>query len=166
MHCILCMDGNFENKRCACAGKGDQPLPECHSFFIPADIVSSMANIVDMKRKSRNVEPLDDDADAVLPGLRLQNHVFDGCSDRFVAAKESNQKASSSIFSDTGLMALTCRHDRIISMVNLRDAGEKQYNAIALLQQLFEELPEEWNIGVLYDIGCQLHKSITKVSYN
>jgi Kyakuja-Dileera-Zisupton transposase len=159
------MDANFENKRCHCSGKSDQPLWEPHSFFVPEDVVSSMQKIVEMKRGSHAVQALEDDSDTVLPGLQLQNHVFDGCSNSFVAAKESNQKASSSIFADTGLMALTCRHDRVISMVNLRDAGEKQYNALALLQQLFEELPENWNVGMLYDIGCQLHKSITKVWY-
>ena len=103
------------------------------------------------------------DKDAVLPGLQLPNHVFDGCSGHFFAAKESNKKADSSVFSDTGLMALVCRHDRIIFMVNLHDAGEKQYTVLAMIKQVFLELPKVWNVGILYDIGCQLHKSITKV---
>ncbi len=88
-----------------------------------------------------------------------------GCTDRFFAAKESNRKADSSVFSDTGLMALVCHHDRIIFMVNLHDAGEKQYNALAIIKQLFIELPPVWNVGILYDIGCQLHKSIKKVCF-
>ncbi len=64
-----------------------------------------------------------------------------------------------------GLMALVCHHDRIIFMVNLHDAGEKQYNALAIIKQLFIELPPVWNVGILYDIGCQLHKSIKKVCF-
>jgi hypothetical protein len=164
MHCILCIDGNFEHKRCCHAGKGDQPLGEPCSFFIPEVAVADMAQEVENKRHSCSDHPLADDQDAVLPGLQLPNHVFDGCNDSFFAAKESNRKADSSTFSDTGLMALVCRHDRVIFMVNLHDAGEKQHNALALIKQLFLELPEVWNVGILYDIGCQLHKSITKVT--
>jgi len=165
MHCILCIDGNFTHKRCRHAGKGDQPLGEPCSFFIPEDAVADMAQEVGNKRHARSDHPLTDDQDAVLPGLQLPNHVFDGCNDSFFAAKESNRKADSSTFSDTGLMALVCRHDRVIFMVNIQDAGEKQHNALAIIKQLFLELPEVWNVGILYDIGCQLHKSITKVTF-
>jgi hypothetical protein len=163
MHSMLCMDGNLQHKRSCSAGKGDQPLQEPHSFFIPEDIVSMMEKEVNNKRQTRPHHALEDDQDAVLPGLELQNHIFEGCTDRFKAAKGSYEKAESSIFADTGLMSLTCRHDRVIFMVNLHDAGERQYNALALIQQLFLELPENWNVGILYDIGCQLHRSITKV---
>jgi len=99
----------------------------------------------------------------VVPGLSMPSYVYEGCSTRFIAAKESNKKAEASVFSDTGLMALTCRHDRVLFMVNLKDAGEKQYNALALLERLFKELPAQWRVGVCYDIGCQLHRSIKKV---
>lgn len=164
MHSMLCMDGNLQQKRCCSAGRGDQPLEERQSFFVPEDIVAMMEKEVNNKRQARPHHPLEDDQDAVLPGLELQNHIFDGCTDRFKAAKGSYEKAESPIFSDTGLMSLTCRHDRVIFMVNLHDAGERQYNALALIQQLFLELPAIWNIGILYDIGCQLHRSMTKVS--
>ena len=165
VHCILCLDGNFAHKRCGHAGKGDQLLAEPHSFFIPEDVVADMEREVESKRGACSHHPLEDDQDAVLPGLQLPNHVFEGCTDRFFAAKESNRKADSSVFSDTGLMALVCCHDRIIFMVNLHDAGEKQYNALAIIKQLFIELPPVWNVGILYDIGCQLHKSIKKVCF-
>ena len=163
MHCILCLDGNFEHKRCCHAGKGDQPLAEPHSFFIPEDVVADMAREVESKQGTHSHHHLEDDEDAVLPGLQLPNHVFEGCTGRFFVAKESNRKADSSAFSDTGLRALVCHHDRVISMVNLHDAGEKQYTALAMIRQLCVELPDVWNVGILYDIGCQLHKSITKV---
>jgi Kyakuja-Dileera-Zisupton transposase len=140
-------------------------LAEPHSFFIPEDVVAAMEKEVESKRGTRAHHPLEDEDDAILPGLQLPNHVFEGCTDRFFAAKESNRKADSSEFSDTGLMALVCRHDRVIFMVNLRDAGEKQYPALAIIKQLFMGLPDVWNVGILYDIGCQLHKSITKVCW-
>lgn len=161
----MCIDGNFEHKRCRHAGKGDQPLPEHYSVFIPEDFVADVANEVASRRSTRPHHLLEDDEDAVFPGLELPNHIFDGCDERFFAAKESNRKADSSAFSDTGLMALVCRHDHVIFMVNLHDAGEKQYSVLALIKQLFLELPKAWNVGILYDIGCTLHKSITKVCF-
>jgi len=121
--------------------------------------VEGLRQSVDKKRKGGHHNKEEE----VVPGLSMPNYVYEGCSTRFTAAKESNKKAEASVFSDTGLMALTCRHDRVLFMVNLKDAGEKQYNALALLERLFKELPTNWQVGVCYDIGCQLHRSITKV---
>ena len=56
-------------------------------------------------------------------------------------------------------MALLCRHDRVLWLVNMVSAGERQHYAVALLLQLFKQLPESATVGVLYDIGCQLHRS-------
>ncbi|KAF8306190.1 hypothetical protein DL93DRAFT_2065649 [Clavulina sp. PMI_390] len=92
----------------------------------------------------------------------VQNQVYGACRDRFLAANESNQKAEASVFADTGLMAMTCRHDKVIAMVNLTDPGERQFNALALVKHIFSQLPPTWRIGMLYDIGCQLDKSIQK----
>src|SRR5258708_40341403 len=49
-------------------------------------------------------------------------------------------------------------------MVNMTSSGEKQFYAIALLQALFGELPQWWKMGILYDISCQLDRSMKKVS--
>ena len=72
-------------------------------------------------------------------------------------------KASKNYYADTGLMALLCRHDRVLWVVNMSTAGEKQYYALALLKRVMCELPHDWNVGVLYDIACQLSRSIEKV---
>jgi hypothetical protein len=44
----------------------------------------------------------------------------------------------------------------------MKSAGEKQYLALALLRRLFQHIPSSMRIGVLYDIGCQLHRSCVK----
>lgn len=121
-----------------------------------------MRRCVEEKRKTLPANAAEEDT--VLPGLNMANHIYDSCTSRFVAADESNAKAEASVFADTGLMALVCRHDRVLFLINLQDAGEKQYNALALLKRLFAELPPKWRVGVLYDIGCQLHNSMVKVS--
>ena len=66
--------------------------------------------------KQRNIKTANqmDDEDTIIPGLPMANHIFDSCTSHFVAAKETNKKAEASIFSDTGLMALTCHHDHVL----------------------------------------------------
>ncbi|EJD37571.1 hypothetical protein AURDEDRAFT_73054 [Auricularia subglabra TFB-10046 SS5] len=70
-------------------------------------------------------------------------------------AQEKVTKASKNYYSDTGLMAILCRHDRVLWVVNMDTPGERQHYALALLRKLAEELPDDWDIGVLYNITCQ-----------
>ncbi|KAI6167670.1 hypothetical protein EDD17DRAFT_1773287 [Pisolithus thermaeus] len=88
--------------------------------------------------------------------------VLDGCGDSFHAADENRKKASTNFFADTGLMALLCRHDHVLWLVNMTSAGEKQHYALVLLKYLFEHLPTTTTVGLLYDIGCQLECSCRK----
>ena len=85
--------------------------------------------------------------------------ILDECQKSFKAADEARQKVSTKFFADTGLMALLCRHDRVLWLANMVSASKHQYYAIALILQLFKHLPESVTVGVLYDIGCQLHCS-------
>jgi hypothetical protein len=80
----------------------------------------------------------------------------------FKAADEKREKASTQFFSDTGLMALLCHHDRVLWLVNMTHAGERQHYALALLRRLFDNIPPNMTVGLLYDIACQLHRSCLK----
>ncbi|KAJ7097299.1 hypothetical protein B0H15DRAFT_763575, partial [Mycena belliarum] len=51
-------------------------------------------------------------------------------------------------------MGLLCRHDRVLWLVNMHSAGEKQFNVIALIEQLFQEIPLDVRVGLLYDVIC------------
>lgn len=94
--------------------------------------------------------------------LRVPNSVLDGCESSFKAADEQREKASTNFFEDTGLMALICRHDCVLWIANMTSAGERQHYSLALLRKLFQHLPTSYRMGVLYDIGCQLHRSCYK----
>lgn len=48
------------------------------------------------------------------PGMQVPTTVLDECNDSFTAADSNHVKASTQFFSDTGLMALLCRHDRVL----------------------------------------------------
>ncbi|KAG2114674.1 uncharacterized protein F5147DRAFT_743849 [Suillus discolor] len=102
------------------------------------------------------------DKDCYEEGMHVPVSVLNGCGDSFITADKKREKASTRFFIDTGLMALLCRHDRVLWVANLTSAGEKQHYALALLDRLFKHLPAQMTIGLLYDIGCQLEWSCRK----
>ena len=61
-------------------------------------------------------------------------------------------------------MAMVCRHGRPLFLTNITTPGERQEYALALIEALFECLPDTATVLVLYDIGCVLECSIHKVS--
>ncbi|KAF8868724.1 hypothetical protein CPB84DRAFT_1818988 [Gymnopilus junonius] len=71
--------------------------------------------------------------DCYEPGMKVSAAVLDECFESFEAADSNHVKASIKFFADTGLMGLLCCHDQVL-----------------------------WLVGVLYDIGCQLHCSCIK----
>jgi hypothetical protein len=94
--------------------------------------------------------------------MQISNSALDGCKESFTAADERRTKASTQDFSDTGLMALLCRHDRVLWLVNMTTAGESQFYGLALIRKLGKELPLSTHLGILYDIGCQVNRSCKK----
>ncbi|KAJ7589413.1 hypothetical protein C8J56DRAFT_785017, partial [Mycena floridula] len=91
--------------------------------------------------------------------------VLKGCEESFTAADEHQTKASTQFFTDTGLMALLCRHDQVLWLVNMTTAGERQYFALVLIRMLFCNLPSWVIIGALYDVGCIFHQSLKIESF-
>ena len=100
--------------------------------------------------------------DKLEDGMKVPASVLDGCGGSFQAADEKRQKASTRFFADTGLMALLCRHDHVLWLVNMTSAGERQHYALVLVKRLFQHLPATMTVGLLYDIGCQLERSCRK----
>ncbi|KAJ7495179.1 hypothetical protein FB451DRAFT_1335860 [Mycena latifolia] len=96
------------------------------------------------------------------PLLRLPRSVLDGCEASFKAADEKREKASTRFFEDTAIMGLLCRHDRVLWLINMHSAGEKQFYVIALLETLFQELPLNIRVGLLYDVACAFERSCRK----
>ncbi|TFY57790.1 hypothetical protein EVJ58_g6817 [Rhodofomes roseus] len=162
---IVCLDACFTQKRRkGKAGMRDPPRAHPDTVFVPEADVRTMESFVEQTRRGddQGVPAPTESHDRVEGGLKLPNSVLDGCNESFTAADERRQKASTQFFADTGLMAMLCRHDRVLWLVNMTSAGEKQHYALVLVRRLFDHLPSHVTIGLLYDIACQLHRSIVK----
>ena len=132
--------------------------------FLSEEAVKAAEQWVEQLRPSKQKGPAqqggnDDQDDVVEDGMKLPNSVLESCQDSFKAADERRMKASTRYFADTGLMALVCRHDRVLWMVNMTSAGEKQYYALALVLELLKHLPPDVSIGLLYDVACNFERS-------
>ncbi|KAF6751590.1 hypothetical protein DFP72DRAFT_816334 [Ephemerocybe angulata] len=164
---IVCLDACFVQKRMEPQHSSghDAPLYHPRTRVLTDKEVKEAQVIVESMRpapapRTNTTEPPKDDS--VETGMKVPSSVLDGCSESFKAADEKRSKASSKFFADTGLMALLCRHDKVLWLANMTTPGERQYYAIALLLKLFRALPSHLTVGILYDIGCQLHRSCTK----
>jgi hypothetical protein len=136
------------------------------SIFLTESEVHSMENYVNQHRAARPANISQGSCHDGYEGpLKVPASVLDGCSESFTAADERRQKASTQFFSDTGLMAILCRHDRPLWLANMTSAGEKQFYALALIKKLFENIPLTVTVGLLYDIACQLHRSFIKNNF-
>ncbi|KAJ7050253.1 hypothetical protein C8F01DRAFT_1264140 [Mycena amicta] len=164
----VCIDGNFTQKRRKQRSGDDPARTHPDSVFIPRSTAKQMEAHVDGVRathrhsqKRARVEPdlEDDDYEG---DLKVPRSGLDACEASFKAADESRQKASTKFFAQTGLMALVCRHDVVLFLVNMESAGEKQYYALLLLEMLFQHLPADIIIATLYDIACQTERSCVK----
>ncbi|PPQ72968.1 hypothetical protein CVT26_014513 [Gymnopilus dilepis] len=160
---IVCIDANFTQKRRKSQGNAP-PMPHQHpeTLFISPEDVSAMQAEVETARPAKTKKTVDDPYE---PGMKVPSATLDECHESFTAADSNRVKASTQFFADTGLMALICRHDRVLWLVNMTSPGEKQYYALCLLRKLFQHIPSKMRIGVLYDIGCQLHRSCVKYDF-
>ncbi|KAJ7080331.1 hypothetical protein C8R44DRAFT_894812 [Mycena epipterygia] len=165
---IVCLDACFTQKRRTSASDPPRRHP-CTHFVPEADAKATDAYVNETrgsfgpaepqskKSKTKTPSPAEETEDGYEhPDLLLPRSVFDACEASFKAADEKRAKASTDFFDDTGLMALLCRHDRVLWLVNMQTRGEQQYYVIVLLETLFQHLPRDITVGILYDIACTL----------
>ncbi|KAG1847703.1 hypothetical protein F4604DRAFT_1935747 [Suillus subluteus] len=167
LDCHVCIDACFTQKRSAnsCGADGLDPPNPTRSVFISDKEVAQMEAHVRACRGSlpgrgtKRKKP-EGDEDGYEDGMRIPVSTLDACRESFLAADEKREKASTRFFADTGIMALLCRHDCVLWLVNMTSAGEKQYYVLALIKKLFEHLLPTMTVGILYDIACQLEQGI------
>ncbi|KAJ3475061.1 hypothetical protein NLI96_g12083 [Meripilus lineatus] len=156
---IICCDANFTQK-CRKGQIEDDTWPWSHpdTVFITEDKIKEMEKYVEERRAGpRRAANQDTSADSCEDGMLVPNSVLDGCQESFKAADEKREKASTQFFRDTGLMAMLCRHDRVLFLANMTSAGEKQHYVLALIKELFSHLPPDITIA---DLFCQHHQRL------
>jgi hypothetical protein len=142
-------------------------MPYADTRFLSNKAVSNMEKYIENlrhpKASSKGKKRKRDDAQNIDERLPIREVILDDCKDSFIAAQQNIVKASKNFYDDTGVMAILCRHDRPLWMVNMTSPGERQHYAFALIEMLFSHLPTTWTVGLMYDIGCQLERSMVKV---
>jgi len=171
---IVCVDACFTQKRRKNQGKAwVMPLQHPATAFVSTEEVDNMERVVEDARPAPHRSHFQQNQSHGLSstnldyesGMHVPTAVLDECNNSFTAADSNRVKASTQFFADTGLMALLCRHDRVLWLVNMTSAGEKQHYVLTLLDKLFQNIPLTMRIGFLYDIACQLHRSCVKFGF-
>lgn len=172
---LAMLDGCFgQKRRRGEGGQYDAPRSHPESYWLTEEDLKAAEEFVDSLRPKEGAKASSADRseaggveedDKVESGMKIPNSVLQSCHDSFKAADDQRIKASTQYFADTGIMALVCRHDRVLWLANMTSAGEKQYYAIALLHELLKHLPPSTHVGVLYDIACQLERSCIKYGF-
>ncbi|KAJ7873548.1 hypothetical protein B0H14DRAFT_3438323 [Mycena olivaceomarginata] len=115
------------------------------------------------RKRGVGVHMLDEDEDGYEhEDLLLPRSVLDGCEASFKAADEKREKASTDFFEDTALMALVCRHDRVLFLANMHSAGEKQFLCDCSRGDFIPAHPPRHRCGLLYDVACSAERSCVK----
>ncbi|KAG1837517.1 hypothetical protein DFJ58DRAFT_718872 [Suillus subalutaceus] len=150
----VAMDGNFHHRHRRAAG--DCPKFYDPTYFLPKTFVDTIGRHIDTQRKRpvRSHVPL------------VPDEAVDQCENAYEAADGKKQKAAMDSFDDTGIMALICRHDIPLFFANIDSPGEQQKYSVALLQHFFSLLPPEATVVALYDVGCVLARTLSKLVYN
>lgn len=94
----------------------------------------------------------------------VPNEAVDQCQQSHDAANNNKAKSNAEQFDDHGCSALVCRHGAPLFTANIDTPGEQQKYAVALIQYLFQKIPNNATVLVLYDVGCVLNRSLQLVS--
>ncbi|KAJ7701006.1 hypothetical protein B0H14DRAFT_3527804 [Mycena olivaceomarginata] len=164
-----CIDACFTQKKKKSAQDPVKKHPDL--LFIPKQQTAQTEEYVDgvcgtsgkkerPRKRGVGMHMLDEDEDGYeYEDLLLPCSVLDGCEASFTAANKKREKASTNFFEDTALMALVWRHDRVLFLVNMHSAGEKQFYVIALVETLFQHIPHHIVVGLLYDVTCSAERN-------
>ncbi|KAJ7639516.1 hypothetical protein FB45DRAFT_977229 [Roridomyces roridus] len=179
------MDACFTQKKNKGAPDPEKTHPDTH--FVPEDLSRKMEEYVEAVRQGAEkekkaragktktkgegkgkgraahiVDSEDEEDGYEHEEIKVPRSALNNCRNSFTAADENRAKANTAKYDDTGLMAMLCRHDRVLWVVNMHSAGGKQFNVLLLMEILFQHIPRKATIGILYNIACQLERGARK----
>ncbi|THU80594.1 hypothetical protein K435DRAFT_874226 [Dendrothele bispora CBS 962.96] len=165
---IVCLDACFTQRHNSQPRDPARRHPD--SFFlaqseveeVEAHVNAAREKVTQPPKRARKDEEVEEEDDRLESGMLVSKGVLDLCGGSFKAAHEFLAKVIPKGSDVTGVMALLCRHDRPLWVVNMTTPGERQHYAIALMEKLFKNLPSYVTVGLLYDIACHLERSCLK----
>ncbi|THU96080.1 hypothetical protein K435DRAFT_858916 [Dendrothele bispora CBS 962.96] len=161
---IVCVDACFTHKHNDQNGKDPHRIhPD--TMFISPDKVREMEEYVESRRnqqQSKRPRGNDDSEDDHLErGMKVPKSALDSCGSSFDAAN-GTAKSRAKGFDERALAGMFCPHGSCLFLVTMSSLGEKQHYILVMLQTLFEHVPDNWTVGFLYDVGCQVERSCWK----
>ncbi|KAK7452231.1 hypothetical protein VKT23_012336 [Stygiomarasmius scandens] len=167
-HVLVTLDACFTHKHNKQSYR-DPPRLHPDTMYLPEDDVKKWEALVNEARpskpskraKQKEAEEIQED-DHYEHGMRVPKSALDGCLGSFTAAQETITSSSSEKFDKTADAGMFCQHDVALFMVAIDSPGERQHYMLALIAELFKHIPDDWNVGILYDIGCQTERSCRK----
>ncbi|GLB38031.1 hypothetical protein LshimejAT787_0410820 [Lyophyllum shimeji] len=129
---------------------GDCPKFYDAEYFLSKEQVDSVGVRIDQARKKR----------VKTRTAHVPDEAIDECQSSHLAGSGSNSKTNMETFDDGGVMALVCRHNIPLFLANIDTPGEQQKYGIALIEHLFNHLPENATVAVIYDVACVLDRSL------
>ncbi|KAG2021067.1 sentrin-specific protease [Coprinopsis cinerea AmutBmut pab1-1] len=144
-------DANFSQRHLRSVGT-------CSKIFkrqrlIPKEEVDRVGELIE---RARNGERKEREPE-------VPDEAIDNCQSTHEAGDGSKAKTNSDHFDDTGMAALICRHDIPIFIVNIDTPGEQHKYALAMVTRLLTLLPSNATVGVFYDVGCVVDRSLKQV---
>jgi len=100
----------------------------------------------------------------IRPSSSIPEKVLNDCESSYKAAQEKVGNIDESAYDTKGIMVMVCSHDVPLFLVDVETFGEPRYLAVALLRKLNGMIPDSATVGVMYDIGDQLDRTIEKVN--
>lgn len=144
---VVCCDGNFQHRRHKAASREyDEKEVVMPPLFIHPDTLAKWDP--GHSKKAQEKETLD------------------RCTAQHTAAADHRGGSTWKGCDETGLIGMACRHDHVLSFVNVVESGEKQLYVLAMIDELLKKTAETGkpnkSVMILYNIGCTLEKSIMK----
>ncbi|KAG1850404.1 hypothetical protein F4604DRAFT_1934402 [Suillus subluteus] len=136
------MDGNHSAKRIDGSGSADPRIFKS-DYFITNDIVEQFRDDVRNHLGERNTIP------------------NPSCTDNWTAAK-SHEEDKISVFEQTGIFLMACRHGFVECIIEMRCSGELAKYGLAAIDQMLDVCGKDQALG--YDIGCSSHKTVAASS--
>jgi hypothetical protein len=150
----ICLDANFQHRQYARLEDGPRLLEESDEFgwVLDGEVLAAQKHVEECRTREERTTH-------TRASLSIPKRVLDTCESSYKASQEK-LKQDESVYAVKGIMALVCSHDIPLLLCNVKGFGEPRYLAVALLRKLATMLPPQATLGVMYDIACQLDRTI------